>query len=151
MIIKNILRGKTIRILKVQPMGTVGNRLHERKRCCLQAFVTNIYDTYQIKCTIRDVSEQGCKIVSSQIHELPEDVLVIPEGFEKPLRAKVVWRSEKMAGLRFADFDQTETTRSGDLRKQTENGPPDEDITDLTPAKQTLGYAARLQRIRARS
>ena len=44
-------------------------------------------------------------IVSSQLHELPDLIQLIPEGFNHPLSGKVAWRKPKMAGIEFLPED----------------------------------------------
>lgn len=76
-------------------------RSEKRKKVSLQAFAADVNDTFDIKCIIRDVSMGGCMVVTSNVHELPDHIQLIPEGFDKPLAAKVVWRGDKMAGISF--------------------------------------------------
>lgn len=57
----------------------------------MQAFASDITDTFDVKCIIRDLSPQGCMIVSSQLQELPDLIQLIPEGFDQPLNGSIVW------------------------------------------------------------
>lgn len=82
-------------------MSDFDNRYEERKRVCVQAFVSDANDTFNIKCIIRDISGTGCMIITSQIHELPDFVQLIPERFDQPLWGKIMWRNDKMAGISF--------------------------------------------------
>lgn len=124
-------------------------RTSERKRTCLQAFATNLEDTIELKCSIRDVTEVGCKVVSSQIQDLPDHIRLYPEGFENPLFAKVVWRDKKAAGLSFEDDSQLDAEGVGALPECSKDQ-PDNDVFDLVCEKKPLGYAERLKRMRTR-
>lgn len=75
------------------------NRLEDRKACFVHAFVSDIEDTRDVKCIIRDISANGCKIVSSQVHELPDLIHLTPEDFDRPLRGRIVWRKNRSAGV----------------------------------------------------
>lgn len=77
------------------------NRSEERKPACIHAFVSNLEDTLVVKCVIRDVSNKGCRIVSSRIAELPEVIQLIPEGLDRPVKGVIVWRRSNMAGICF--------------------------------------------------
>jgi len=89
-------------------MSSSDNRSEERKKTCVQAFASDLKNSFDIKCIIRDVSNGGCMIVSSQLHELPDLIQLIPEGFSHPLSGKVVWRKDKMAGISFMSEDSGE-------------------------------------------
>lgn len=127
-------------------MSGANNRAHVRKKCCIPAFVANMDDSYELKCTIRDVSKVGCKIVSNNANELPEQLLLLPEGFEVPIIAKVRWRSKKMAGLSFPSFDLLYENSDA---KQTDQDTFDDEILDLGAEKKILGYSGRMQRFSA--
>ncbi|MEM8743076.1 MAG: PilZ domain-containing protein [Pseudomonadota bacterium] len=86
-------------------MGNIDNRNERRRKTCVQAFVTDQNDSFEIKCMIRDMSAGGCMIVSSHLHELPDQVQLVPEGFKQPVKGKIVWRKGKTAGVSFIDPD----------------------------------------------
>ncbi len=89
-------------------MSSSDNRSEYRKKTCVQAFAADLTDSLDIKCIIRDVSNGGCMIVASQLHELPDLIQLIPEGFDNPLSGKIVWRKDKMAGISFLAEDSGE-------------------------------------------
>ncbi len=97
-----------LEILWAKIMSSSDNRAEERSKTCVQAFAADLEDSFDIKCIIRDVSKGGCMIVSSQLHELPDLIQLIPEGFSNPLSGKVVWRRDKMAGISFLAEDSGE-------------------------------------------
>ncbi len=82
-------------------MSSSDIRFEARKKTCIQAFASDLDNTFEIKCIIRDISRSGCKIVTSQVGKLPEFILLVPEGFEQPLSGKIVWRKDKFAGVVF--------------------------------------------------
>lgn len=88
-------------VLSGGPMSDFDNRSEKRKKVCVHAFAFDTKDSFNIKCVIRDVSESGCMIVSSQTHDLPEFIQLVPERFNRPLRGKIVWRDDKRAGISF--------------------------------------------------
>ena len=72
----------------------------------IHAFASDIDNKYDVKCVIRDVSEGGCKIVSSCLDDLPDIIHVLPEGFATPILGKIVWRRKNIAGVQFlTDLD----------------------------------------------
>lgn len=84
-------------------MLPLDNRSEPRKEVLIPAFASDIEDTIGIKCTIREVSRGGCRLVSTQLGDLPNIIHIVPEGFEKPLLGKIVWRDKKLAGVKFID------------------------------------------------
>ena len=76
-------------------------RLEPRKNALIHAFVSDRSDLSNLKCVIRDISKSGCQIASSYIEDLPRIIEIVPEGFDKPLTGKIVWRNSKIAGVEF--------------------------------------------------
>jgi signal transduction histidine kinase len=82
-------------------MHTLDSRATPRKKTLMHAFASDLGDTYDVKCMIRDISRDGCKIVSSHIDDLPETIKILPEGLSKPVFGKIVWKNDKVAGVKF--------------------------------------------------
>lgn len=128
------------------------NRSEERRHACMHAFVTNLADTAQIKCVIRNVSNKGCMIVTNRAAELPDIVQIIPEGFDRPIRAVRAWRRDNMAGLCFEHGCDAETRqRIAQLRRLVDAhvAEPGEDLLALGHVHEPLGYTERMKRLRS--
>ncbi len=102
-------------------------RVERRRKVCIQAFASDLGDTIDTKCVIRDLSKTGCRIVSSQIRDLPELIQLIVEGIDRPIRGKIVWRRGKMAGVCFEHACRDEVRSSIEtlyksLREDEEHG-----------------------------
>ena len=76
-------------------------RQESRKKALIHAFVSDRANITDLKCVIRDISPRGCRIASSYIEHLPRIIEIFPEGFDKPLTGKIVWRNAKVAGIEF--------------------------------------------------
>ncbi len=128
-------------------MGHIDNRAERRKKSCMQAFASDANDSFEIKCIIRDVSPGGCMIVSSHLHELPDRIQLVPEGFKEPLLGQIVWRKGKTAGVSFI-----ETSLNPDLDEmhQRLDSPDavedDDDVLTLEAFAKPAGYSDRLSR-----
>jgi len=66
------------------------NRLEPRKKAVIHAFVSDRADITDLKCVIRDISKNGCRIASSYIEHLPRIIEIFPEGFDKPITGKII-------------------------------------------------------------
>ena len=137
-----IIASKSVLIMS----KTIDRRLEARQKECAQAFASDLGDAIDTKCVIRDVSKTGCKIVSSQIRDLPELIQLIVEGIDKPIRGKIVWRDGKMAGVCFehACSDEVRTsivTLYNSLREDEEC-----DVLILGCEDHWLSYSARLKK-----
>lgn len=112
----------------------------------MQAFASDILDTVDVKCIIRDVSKHGCMIVSSHVHDLPDLIQIVPESFNKPLNGKIVWRKDKTAGILFLEDDEevAEIAREfcGDMIANLEEDEP----LNLAALIRPLSYSDRLTR-----
>lgn len=134
-------------------MASSDNRSEERTKACVQAFASDFKDSFDIKCIIRDVSSSGCMIVSSQIHELPDLIQLIPEGFDHPLNGLVVWRKNKQAGISFMSANSDETCDRLNqyyFSAMLESDDDDEPL-QLDCLVRPLGYADRLAKFNPRA
>lgn len=118
----------------------------------MQAFAADADDNFDIKCIIRDVSPGGCMIVSSHLHELPDRIQLVPEGFKQPLLAQIVWRKGKTAGVSFIgsslDPDLDEMHQHLNASHADEE---DEDTLTLEAFAQPAGFSDRLSRYKPQS
>lgn len=125
-------------------MTNIDKRSEPRMKVCLQAFAFDTKESFNIKCIIRDVCGNGCMIITSQLHELPEFIQLVPEGFNQPLNGKIVWRDDKKAGISFlAPTSDDVLSLLKDYRTSISEHDPDDPIL-LEARVQPLGYAERL-------
>ena len=87
---------------------SVDRRSEARRSSLMHAFVSDIDGHVDLKCVIRDISKGGCRIASSYVDDLPRLVQITPEGFERPMMAKIVWRNSKFAGVQFVSAEEAE-------------------------------------------
>lgn len=128
-------------------MTASDNRTEPRRKVCIQAFAADVNDTFDVKCIIRDVSKAGCMIVTTNVQDLPDLIQLIPEGFDKPLAGKVVWRGEKFAGISFISSNDDELL--SEVREYFLGVialMKDDAILDLAGFVRPLGYSDRLAR-----
>lgn len=91
-------------------------------------------------------------IVTSQLHELPDLIQLIPEGFSHPLSGKVVWRKEKMAGISFLSEDSGEVfDRLNEYYMEALKKSDDGEPLLLECLARPLGYSDRLAKYNPRS
>ena len=109
---------------------TLERRKEPRKRVLMHAFVSDREDIVDLKCMIRDISKGGCRIASSYIQDLPRIIDILPEGFDKPLTGRIVWRNSKMAGVQFLSAAESEEF--------------DRDKPARKPERQTSGFFSKL-------
>jgi len=95
----------TVELTQVQ---TLERRCEERKKSLIHAFVSDFDGHVDLKCVIREISKHGCRVASSYVEDLPQLVRITPEGFEKPLIGKVVWRNAKFAGVQFVSATEAD-------------------------------------------
>lgn len=91
---------------------TLERRKEQRKQALMHAFVSDFNDLVDLKCVIRDISKNGCRIASSYVEDLPQLVRITPEGFDKPMIGKVIWRNSKFAGINFVSAAEAESLQA---------------------------------------
>jgi hypothetical protein len=77
-------------------------RATRRKQVALWANATWIDGGPAVRCAIRDATDKSCRIVTSHIEDLPDDITLRVDGLAKPIKGRIVWRSENAAGIEFA-------------------------------------------------
>jgi PilZ domain len=125
---------------------TTDRRLERRQKVCVQAFASDLGDAIDTKCVIRDVSKTGCKIVTSQIQDLPELFQLIVEGIDQPIRGKIVWRRGKMAGVCFEHACSDEIRSSIETLYNSLREDEECDVLILGCGDEWLSYSARLKK-----
>lgn len=137
---------------RMASMTSSDSRSEERRQVCVHAFASDLNNTFDIKCIIRDISSSGCMIVTSQVKALPEVILIVPEHFKHPLIGKIVWRNDKFAGVAFL-------SSTGDLNlvrmqkyylENTWNCEEGDEPTLLDGMVRPLSYADRLAKYNPR-
>ncbi len=76
-------------------------RIGERSKVAFRASVSSHLDINGLSCLVRDATQYGCRIVSSFVGDLPDDVLLTIDGVSKPIKGRIVWRKPKEAGVEF--------------------------------------------------
>ena len=121
-------------------------RVERRQKVCVQAFASDLGDIIDTKCIIRDVSKTGCKIVTSQIQDLPELIQLIAEGIDQPIRGRIVWRRGKMAGVCFEHACSDEIRSSIETLNNSLQEDEDDGVLTLGCEDEWLNYSARLKK-----
>ena len=84
------------------------DRAERRRKTAIHAFASDVDEKYEVKCIIREVSRTGCRIVTNALDDLPDIIHLLPEGFDKVIAGRIVWRDKHMAGVEFLTNSQDE-------------------------------------------
>ncbi len=120
-------------------------RSEPRKKALMHAFVSDREDIVDLKCVIRNISKGGCCIASSYIQDLPRIIEIVPEGFDRPMTGKIIWRTSKVAGVQFlnaAEAEDFERDKPG-LVRQTPTGGFLTKLQSLAGFRRRSGQATR--------
>lgn len=83
-------------------MDKQGERRVERRRSVfLQADVSTLDGLQITNCSIRDTSRTGCKIISDDIDNIPDELVLSIRGLNETFVGRVIWRDTDMAGIEF--------------------------------------------------
>jgi len=121
-------------------------RVERRQKVCVQAFASDLGDTIDTKCVIRDVSKTGCKIVSSQIQDMPELIQLVAEGIDQPIRGKIVWRRGKIAGVCFEHACSDEVRASIETLYNSFREDEDDGVMTLGCEDELLSFSDRMKK-----
>lgn len=101
-------------------MTTVEKRGLRRFKVALKVTVTDVERTVAVPCVVRDANLSGCQIISANIEDLPDTVLVEIPDFDQPIKGNIVWRDKTTAGVEFTWEAQREDERRGAKRMQVD-------------------------------
>ncbi|MFQ5626146.1 MAG: PilZ domain-containing protein [Methyloligellaceae bacterium] len=76
-------------------------RVDRRHRVFLQADVCTLDGLRIGNCSIRDTSRTGCKIMSSDLDQIPDELVLSIRGLDETFVGRVMWRDADMAGIEF--------------------------------------------------
>ena len=87
-------------------------RACDRRQVLIPVRICDLSREMVIKCTMQDASKDGCMIVSSGLQTFQEDKIVLEFVKHTGSRqARIVWRDQNSAGVRFIDGEQTAPNR----------------------------------------
>lgn len=128
------------------------SRPQGRVKTCMQAFVSDLTERFDMKVMIRDVSPSGCLLISSRIDELPPIFNLTPEGFGKPMRARLAWRKRNMAGVQVLSESDPEVKSAIEKllvqAMESDDFGSNDIVLLLTGTKAPPDYMARLKKMR---
>lgn len=129
-------------------------RAGQPRRACLHAFASDLAESFDLKCIIRDVSHEGCTIVSSRVADLPHIIHLTPQGFSRPLRGKIVRREGRIAAVLFVGESDPAVQSAVQHMLETVADEFDdiddgEEVLLLTNLQEPLDYTSRLERYRS--
>ena len=79
----------------------INERTSHRFKVALPAVAIDSKRKSHIPCVIRDGSISGCRIISSAIDELPDDIYLKIPDLEKIIKGHIIWRNCRAAGVEF--------------------------------------------------
>jgi len=126
--------------------GKNDKRFETRHKAHIPAFISNLDETFQLRCIIRDVSEHGCQLVASRTHEIPDEFHLTPAGFDEPLNGRVMWRDRKTIGAVLSLKDsKSEFDSAGSLLSSCVEENTDQDVLVLgEEQQQPMSYDSRM-------
>ena len=126
-------------------MSKQDKRSEIRHRALIPAFASDLNETFQLRCLIRDVSESGCQLVSSKFYEIPDVFHLTPDGFSMPVCGRVMWQDHKMIGVQLQS-EANETVSSQSLLSSEQLMSSDDGVLLLgEEQKRPLTYEERLK------
>ena len=76
-------------------------RVERRRSVFLQASVCAMDGSQIVNCSIQDTSRSGCKIISDELHRIPDELVLCIRGLGETFVGRVMWRDADMAGIEF--------------------------------------------------
>lgn len=99
---------------------TINERTNDRFNVALPAIAIDSKRKYHIPCIIRDGSITGCRIISSDIDDLPDDIYLKVPDLEEIIKGHVVWRNDRAAGIQFNWAATPKNCKRGASRREVD-------------------------------
>lgn len=93
----------------VEPVASEKRHVH-RRRTLKEAKVV-LTDWTAIDCTMRDVTEEGAKLVFGDAFQLPEEVRILVVSGNTLVPARVLWQRGLSAGVMFTGPEEPAPAR----------------------------------------
>lgn len=93
-------------------MENADQRKIRRFKVVIRAVVSDRQQENEINCMILEGSISGCKILSRQVSDLPEEILIKISEMSQLIKGRIVWRNHDTAGIEF----QWESNRTDERR-----------------------------------
>ena len=84
--------------------GRTERRRSPHRRVLYRAWV--VFDDTTLTCTVRDISEHGCRLKFAVAPVLPQTFDLVLHKTGERRRCRLVWISEREAGVSFIDEDE---------------------------------------------
>lgn len=81
-------------------------RREKRNNVKIQVTISDLEGITEIKGTIVDAGNNGCRILAKGLPALPEEVVLQMSSFDRPVVGEFAWRTESSGGLRLL-WDRT--------------------------------------------
>lgn len=107
-------------------------RKEVRRQVQIQAMVSDRSEIEKIKCIISDASKSGCKLESSFLDAVPDQVLLRIAGLDLPVQGEIVWRGPKCAGVKLL----WQFSSSKEVGRGARRGVEKRDSLSVVPPKQ---------------
>ena len=88
-------------------MNATERRSENRKKVAIAVTVSGLTGYPRMRCAIRDASSEGCRLIATNVEELPETINIAVEGVVQPICGTVIWKHHRMVGVKFEWPDQT--------------------------------------------
>lgn len=82
-------------------MDKADQRANDRIKVAIHAVVTDREQQNAVRSMVKDASICGCKIISKQVPDLPDEVLLKVPNLDQLIKGRIVWRNHTMAGIQF--------------------------------------------------
>jgi hypothetical protein len=82
-------------------MENTDQRHIRRFTVVISAIVSDRQQQNEISCTILQGSISGCKILSKQVSDLPEEILIKIPDLDQLIKGRIIWRNQDLAGIEF--------------------------------------------------
>lgn len=113
-------------------MSNSEKRMTRRFQVALKVMVSDLERTKQVRCMVRDASPTGCQLISVNIQEFPDFILVKVPALDQWIKGKIMWRKFNTAGVEFQWEAVGGDDRRG-ARRMSVNMPVDIYGRDLKP------------------
>ena len=81
-------------------------RARDRRQVQIPVRIYDLSREMVVKCTMQDGSKNGCKLVTDELQNFPDEIILEFVKFKGSREGRIMWRDQNSVGVWFIDGEQ---------------------------------------------
>ena len=81
-------------------------RARDRRQVQIPVRIYDLSREMVVKCAMEDASKNGCKLVTDELQNFPDEIILEFVKFKGSREGRIMWRDQNLVGVWFIDGEQ---------------------------------------------